>query len=130
MHNEYLEAIINLRLPISSRFVQRFIVYGNENINNRTELWLQFQNMVPVYRLLDKKCPVFRNWLILGRFMAAYLPTFFFRYLLFSELFHYRGTCMYFDQRSMDIYRLDIPSSYIGLNFLFLWIRFENESKH
>lgn len=78
MHNEYLEAIINLRLPISSRFVQRFIVYGNENINNRTELWLQFQNMVPVYRLLDKKCPVFRNWLILGRFMAAYLPTFFF----------------------------------------------------
>lgn len=128
MHNEYLEAIINLRLPISSRFVQRFIVYGNENINNRTELWLQFQNMVPVYRLLDKKCPVFRNWLILGRFMAAYLPTFFFRYLLCSELFHYRG--MYFDQRSMDIFRLDIPSSYIGLNFLFLWIRFENESKH
>lgn len=117
MHNEYLEAIINLRLPISSRFVQRFIVYGNENINNRTELWLQFQNMVPVYRLLDKKCPVFRNLLILGRFMAAYLPIFF-RYLLCSELFHYRG--MYFDQRSMDIFRLDIPSSYIGLNFLFL----------
>lgn len=100
MHNEYSEAIINLRSPISSRFVQRFIVYGNENINYRTKRRLQFQNMVPVYRLLDKRCPVFRALSIFGRFMEAYLPTLF--WYFFSEVFHYRG--MYFDQRSMNIY--------------------------
>lgn len=77
MHNEYLEAIINLRSQISSRFVRRFIEYGNENINYRTEPRLLFQNMVPVFRLLDKKCPDFRTLTIFVRFMAAYFPTFF-----------------------------------------------------
>lgn len=127
MHNEYLEAIINLRSQISSRFVRRFIEYGNENINYRTEPRLLFQNMVPVFRLLDKKYPDFRTLTIFVRFMAAYFPTFF-EMLVFSELFHYM--CMYFDQRSMDIFRLDIPSVYIGLNFLLLWICFEDVSIH
>lgn len=127
MHNEYLEAIINLRSQISSRFVRRFIEYGNENINYRTEPRLLFQNMVPVFRLLDKKYPDFRTLTIFVRFMAAYFPTFL-RCLLFSELFHYM--CMYFDQRSIDIFRLDIPSAYIGLNFLLLRICFEDVSKH
>lgn len=77
MHNEYLEAIINLRSQISSRFVRRFIEYGNENINYRTEPRLLFQNMVPVFRLLDKKYPDFRTLTIFVRFMAAYFPTFF-----------------------------------------------------
>lgn len=124
MHNEYLEAIINLRSQISSRFVRRFIEYGNENINYRTEPRLLFQNMVPVFRLLDKKYPDFRTLTIFVRFMAAYFPIFL-RCLLFSELFHYM--CMYFDQRSIDIFRLDIPSAYIGLNFLLLRICFEDD---
>lgn len=127
MHNEYLEAIINLRSQISSRFVQRFIEYGNENINYRTEPRLLFQNMVPVFRLLDKKYPDFRTLTIFVRFMAAYFPTFF-EMLVFSELFYYM--CMYFDRRSMDIFRLDIPSVYIGLNFLLLRICFEDVSIH
>lgn len=127
MHNEYLEAIIDLRSQISSRFVQRFIEYGNENINYRTEPRLLFQNMVPVFRMLDKKYPDFRTLTIFVRFMAAYFPTFFIC-LLFSELFYYM--CMYFDQRSIDIFRLDIPSAYIGLNFLLLRICFEDVSKH
>lgn len=128
MHNEYLEAIINLRSQISSRFVRRFIEYGNENINYRTEPRLLFQNMVPVFRLLDKKYPDFRTLTIFVRFMAAYFPTFLRCLTLFSELFHYM--CMYFDQRSIDIFRLDIPSAYIGLNFLLLRICFEDVSKH
>lgn len=127
MHNEYLEAIINLRSQISSRFVRRFIEYGNENINYRTEPRLLFQNMVPVFRLLDKKYPDFRTLTIFVRFMAAYFPTFLRCLTLFSELFHYM--CMYFDQRSIDIFRLDIPSAYIGLNFLLLRICFEDVSK-
>lgn len=128
MHNEYLEAIINLRSQISSRFVQRFIEYGNENINYRTEPRLLFQNMVPVFRLLDTNVLILELWLFLSVLWRRISQRFLRCLTLFSELFHYM--CMYFDQRSIDIFRLDIPSAYIGLNFLLLRICFEDVSIH